>query len=306
MNTENCNEKSIADFLKSNFDLSVKSLEFIGGGASASVYKTEFTESPFKAAVKISKFPQLLKNEYDQIKFISDRVDCGLPKLYGFGTDHENAFMVMEHFDGVSANSIKIPVRFRNALADEIADNLIKIHSVHNDKFGLIENAVYNTWYDYYSGFAKEIFNFTRQSYSEGRVAKKVYKAVEASYNNLDIILKDTLEIPVLTHGDYWTPNFIVNPENYSLSGIIDPFNVMWAEPEYELFALTVGYGKKLKLYDNYKNKINPTPLCDLKVEMYALYNELLWYQKLGTIGHNYLKYRARRLLKWMKRNHII
>lgn len=306
MSTENCNEKSIVDFLEAKLNLSVKSLKFIGGGASASVYKAEFAEYPFKAAVKISKLPQLLENEYNQIKFISDRIDCGLPELYDFGTDNKNAFMVMEYFDGVSGNSVKIPRRFRNSLADEIIDNLLKIHSVNNDKFGLIDNAVYDTWYDYYSGFAKEIFNFTKQSYSEGRVAKKVYRAVEVSYNSLGIILKDTLEIPVLTHGDYWMPNFIVNPDNYSLLGIIDPFNVMWAEPEYELFALTVGFGEKLKLYDNYKSKINPTPLCDLKVEMYALYNELLWYQKLGTIGHNYLKYRARRLLNLMKRSHII
>ena len=50
----------------------------------------------------------------------------------------------------------------------------------------------------------------------------------------------------------------------------------MWAEPEYELFALTVGGSKKLKLYENYKSRIVPTEHCDLKVEMYALYNELL------------------------------
>ena len=152
--------------------------------------------------------------------------------------------MIMEHFDGVSADKLKSIKKAGKILPDMIADNLLKIHSVHNDKFGPVNHAVYDTWYQYYS--------------------------------ELDKILCGSNGEPTLIHGDYWQPNFIVNPDTYELVGIIDPFNIMWAEPEYELFALTVGGSKKLKLYENYKSRIVPTEHCDLKVEMYALYNELL------------------------------
>lgn len=83
-----------------------------------------------------------------------------------------------------------------------------------------------------------------------------------------------------------------------SLKGVIDPFNVMWTEPEYELFALTVGYGKNLHLYDIYKSKTDTSENCDIKVELYALFNELLWYKTLGKVGFRYLEYRSKRLLK--------
>ena len=108
-----------------------------------------------------------------------------------------------------------------------------------------------------------------------------------------------------MTHGDYWMPNFIVDIENMSLKGVIDPFNVMWTEPEYELFTLTVGYGKNLHLYDIYKSKVKTSKNCDIKVELYALFNEFLWYMTLGKIGFGYLEYRSRRLLKAIKSNSL-
>lgn len=194
----------------------------------------------------------------------------------------------------------------KKILPDMIVDNLLKIHSVCGSKFGPVDNAVYDTWHEYYSEFANEIYDFVKREYDNGNLRKKVFTAVKLSYEKLGCILRDTKGEPTLIHGDYWQPNFIVNPDTFELVGVIDPFNIMWAEPEYELFALTVGGSKKLKLYENYKRKITASAYCDLKVELYALYNELLWYKKLGSVSNGYLMYRSRRLLKQMKRNGIL
>ena len=56
----------------------------------------------------------------------------------------------------------------------------------------------------------------------------------------------------------------------------------------YELFALTVGYGKNLLFYDIYKSKVENIKYCVLKVELYPLFNELYWYKTLGKIGFGY------------------
>lgn len=50
---------------------------------------------------------------------------------------------------------------------------------------------------------------------------------------------------------------------------------------EYELFALTIGYGKNLRFYDIYKSKVENIKYCDLKVELY-------WCKTLGKIGFGY------------------
>lgn len=298
---------AIMTYIAQNTAFQPTDISLIGKGASACVYKVDIEESPHSIAVKCSDNAELLRQEYQQIKFINDRVDCKLPRLHHFGMCRDgSAVMIMEHFDGVSASKLKKVRKAKESLPDEIVDNLLKIHSVHNDKFGPIENAVYDTWYDYFSAFANEIYSFAKDSYENSKLSKKVFKAVELSYEKLSEILRDTEGVPTLIHGDYWQPNFIVNPDTYALVGVIDPFNLLWAEPEYELFTLTVGGSKKLKLYENYKSKITPSKYCDLKVELYALYNELLWYKKLGSVSMGYLLYRSRRLIKRMKRNGIL
>lgn len=301
------NSDVVKEYILNHTDFKLLNIECIGSGASGAVFKVDLEHEPYCVAVKCSKYPELLQKEYDQIKFISDRIECKLPKLYSIGSDNNgSSFMVMEYFDGIGGDKIKNFFKASRVLSDQIVDNLLKIHSVHNDKFGPIDNAVYDTWYDYYSELAKEIYDFAVYSYENGKIRKKVMEAVELSYNRLDKILQDDTGIPTLIHGDYWQPNFVVNPKTYELVGVIDPFNIMWTEPEYELFALATGAGARLKLYENYKSRIIPSRYCDLKLEMYALYNELLWHKKLGTYNNSYLLYRSKRLIRQMKRNKLI
>ena len=269
-------------------------VSLLGKGASASVYRVDLDSYPYCLAVKISDYPSLVIDEYNRIDFIQSRVDCKLPKLYFAEEIDGKGVLAMELIEGMQASRKSLMFRpNKKKLANEIVDNLIKIHSVHNEKYGPIDKADYDTWYEYYSVFAKEIVDFTDNS----DVPKIVKQAVNEAYKKLDRIIENSGEA-TLTHGDYWLPNFIVDTKTMSLSGVIDPFNVMWTEPEYELFTLTVGYGKNLHLYDIYKSKVKTSKNCDTKVEMYALFNELLWYKSLGKIGVGYLIYRSKRLLK--------
>ena len=274
----------------------------IGKGASGCVYKVEITVEPYNLAVKINNVPQLIVDEYNNISFIAGKVECKLPKLYFVKTVNGKGVLAMELIEGVTPSCKTLMLKKgKTKLANEIVDNLIKIHSIHNDKYGNINNAIYNTWYEFYNEFAKEIVGFTRVS----DVPKIVKKAVDLAYSKLYEIVGTDKGEPTLAHGDYWFPNFIVDNKTMSLKGIIDPFNVSWTEPEYELFTLTAGYGKNLHLYELYKNKIKTTPNCDIKVELYALFNELLWYKTLGKVNFGYLVFRSKRLIKKINKRMI-
>ena len=292
-------EKVIMRLVEEKLNCKALEISSIGKGASGSVYKVILDTSPHCIAVKTSDYPQLMFEEYNRIEFISNKADCKLPKLYFVEELEGKGFLGMELIEGVEA-SVKALLFKRNKkkLANEIVDNLIKIHTVHNDKYGPIDNAVYNSWYEYYSEFAKEIVDFTNNSEASDRVKK----AVNLAYEKLYEIIGDDSGNATLAHGDYWLPNFIIDTKSMSLKGVIDPFNVMWTEPEYELFTLTVSYGTNLHLYDIYKSKVKTSKNCDIKVELYALFNELLWYKTLGKVGFGYLEFRSRRLLKQLNR----
>lgn len=226
-------DEKVIKCIEDKMNCTVLSTALLGSGATADVCKAEISAEPYIVAVKHSRNALLLKQEYDQIKFINERIDCMLANAYHYEVFGDgSAVMIMEYFDGISVDKIK-----------DIKKALKILHNTHGE--------------------------------------------------------------PTLIHGDYWQPNFIADKNTYELLGVIDPFNIMWAEAEYELFTLTVGGSQELRLYENYKSKVSTGKYCDLKVEMYALYNELLWHKKLGTFNNDYLIYRANRLIKQLKKNNL-
>ena len=300
-------EKLIFEAVRKNLNLTAKSISHIGKGASGSVYCISTDGEPEKIAVKASEHSELLHQEFEMLSFLKEKTNSKIPTVYFFGNEKGIGLLAMEFIYGISGTDNSIRFSFRKKhLAESIVNNLLVIQQAHNDKFGPYDNAVYDTWLDYYKEFSDVIYEFSVHMNQKGELEDIVMKAVEASYKNLDKIFSQGTGKPTLIHGDYWLPNFIIDKKSMELLAAVDPFNVMWAEPEYELFAMTVGYGEKLRLYELYKSKVQTSEYCDLKLEMYALYSELLWYKKLGSITHSYLKMRSKRLLKELEKHNMI
>ena len=293
--------------VEKHLELSVKSISRVGNGASGSVYRVICSGVHDVIAVKVSEHSELMLQEYKMLSFLKEKTESKIPEVYFFDKTENVAIIAMEYIDGVSGTDKSLKFRLdRRHLAESIVDNLLVIQQVHNDKFGPYDNAIYDTWQEYYKTFADEIYEFSKLMHSEKNLDDIVMKAVELSYNNFDKIFCDSVSAPTLIHGDYWMPNFIIDKTSMKLLSVVDPFNIMWADPEYELFAMTVGFGKRMKLYEIYKSKVEVSRYCDMKLELYALYSELLWYKKLGVITHSYLKMRSKRLIKQMKKHNII
>lgn len=293
--------------LKECLNFTVTNFSSLGKGASGSVYRVSCKEENKALAVKISNHPELMKQEYEMLSFLKEKTESKIPEVYLFDERDGKGIITMEYIDGVSGTdgSLKFSLR-KKRLAESIVDNLLTLQKAKGDKFGPYNNAVYDTWQEYYKELAGEIYGFAISKYAENALDGTVMKAVELSYENFDRIFSEKIYPPTIIHGDYWMPNFIIDKKSMELLSVVDPFNVMWADPEYELFAMTVGFGEKLHLYELYKSKVKVSKHCDMKLEMYALYSELLWYKKLGSIEHSYLKMRSKRLIKEMKKARII
>lgn len=300
-------ENIIINSISKNLDFSVENIFPLGKGASGSVYRVICNNGTKEIAVKISRHSELMQQEFEMLAFLKNNTSSKIPDVYFFDKAEEAAIIAMEYINGISGTDKAIKFSFKKKhLAESIVNNLLVIQQTKNDKFGPYNNAVYDTWQEYYKTFADEIYEFSLHKHSENELDATVMKAVKLSFENFDKIFCEKISPPTLIHGDYWLPNFIVDKKTMDLLSVVDPFNVIWADPEYELFAMSVGYGKKLRLYEIYKNKVNVSKHCDVKLEMYALYSELLWYKKLGKVTHSYLKFRAKRLLKEMKKYRII
>lgn len=295
-------ELLIKSSVREKLGLTVTAVFPVGKGASGRVYRAVCSENK-AIAVKISEHPELMRQEYEMLSFLKEKTESKIPQVYFFYESENKGVIAMEYVDGTGGAdpSLRFSLRKKH-LAESIVDNLLTLQKVKGEKFGPYNNAGYDTWQEYYKSFAKAIYAFSLSKHTENALDSIVMKAVELSYKSFDSIFCEKIYPPTLIHGDYWMPNFIIDKKSMELLSVVDPFNVMWADPEYELFAMTVGYGKKLGLYELYKSKVKVSKHCDMKLEMYALYSELLWYKKLGSIEHSYLKIRAKRLIKEMEK----
>ena len=296
------NTDLIKSVVEKQMNTEVRQIRAVGKGASGSVYLIKITTEPYEIAVKMSKYYDAISKEKDMLDFLSPKVSYKVPKTYFLHRENDTVYLGMDYIKGMSGKSKFINfVPSRKHLRNSIIDALMNAQSVHNDKFGKYDNPVYDTWQEYYKNYFVDIYAFTKEKFEKNEIEPEIMEAVELINTNFDEIFSITNNIACLCHGDFWMPNLIIDFWKSELAGAVDPFDMLWAEPEYELFCLTLGFGEKLKLYEEYKKRNKTSKYCDLKVELYALCNELNWYILLGEMGHDYLLFRAKRLIKLMK-----
>lgn len=296
------NTDLIKSVVENQMNTTASKIRAVGKGASGSVYLVKITTEPYEIAVKTSKFYDAICKEKDMLDFLSPKVSYKVPKTYFIYRENDTVYLGMDYIKGMSGKSKYLAfVPSRKRLRNSIIDALMNAQSVHNDKFGKYDKPVYDTWAEYYKDYFVDIYDFTKVKFEKNEIEAEIMEAVELINKNFDEIFSVANNTACLCHGDFWMPNLIIDFWKSKLAGAVDPFDMLWAEPEYEIFCLTLGFGKKLKLYDEYKKRNPTSKYCDLKVELYALCNELNWYILLGEMGHDYLMFRAKRLIKKMK-----
>lgn len=285
----------------------IKNVYPIGSGATASCYCVEIFDYPFRIVVKASTHYELILEEMKMNNFIRERVHFKIPETYFIAKNNNMSYLGMEYIEGVSGRDLRLSqINDKKHLSENILKCFIDMQNVTNDKFGSYDNPTYSTWKEYYQDFFYKIYDFAIQKHNSGELDKKIIKALDYIKNNFNEIFSDEGCEAVLSHGDFWTPNMIFDTQKSEISGVVDPFKTRYVEPEYELFCLTLGLGQKLKLYKKYKKQFNVSKYCDLKIELYALCNEIDWWMNLGeidTIG--YIKMRAKRLIRQMKKHKL-
>lgn len=307
---KNFDINSIIPIIEKELNTKVVNSVAIGEGAAGKVYRCEINSEPFAVAIKLAKNESLLIKENNFINFISNLVDIKLPKIYFIHNASESDqanFICMEYFKGISANTKSILYNFkRKKFTLQAVVNLENLHKIKNDKFGPIDNAIFENWHDYYKPFAENVCKFATKKANENKFIKSVAEIMEFAFSNYDKIFDDKIGQPTLIHGDYWTPNLIVNKKTMDLVGVVDPFNVMWADRDYELFTLVAGLGKNLKLYQLYKSRNDIADKCDLKIEFYALFSEVYWYSLTDHKYDSFMIYKAKELKKQLIRFKIM
>ncbi len=264
----------------------VNELKFIGGGSFGKVYKATKTDGE-TIILKAYYIKGMETTEAQQLRILGENTSVKMPKVYFTYSDDEIALLCMSFIEGKNALDPTFLFKSKEQkqhFASEVVDGLLEWHSVKGEKFGYLENAIYDSWKDFYieNKVSRDLAGL-KKLMDEGKYSRKNYDLL---CRGLDIFkeIVDEPESPVLIHGDLNIMNIMVDPKNMKLTGFIDPCGSMWADREYDLFQLLNMWGNAYKLYDTYKARCKMSEHCDFKVAFYGALHENSMRLKGGLI----------------------
>lgn len=280
-------------FLKENLPVIVKdqtgetveNLNYIGGGSYGKVFRTEINGIP--VALKTYRVRGSQNVEAEQLKMLSANTSVPMPEVIFTYENSDVSLLAMSFIGGKNVLNpsflFKDKVR-KSSFAESVVDGMSEWHSVTNDKFGALENPVYDKWFDYYTEIMRDPWLRGLTALSEkGKFSKRSLKLLMKASELFDRVFAEP-DRAVLIHGDLNIMNIMADPKSFELTGFIDPCGACFADREYDLFQLRNMWGDAFGLYETYKARHTLSEYADFKVAYYAAMNEASMRLKGGLI----------------------
>lgn len=266
----------------------VREIRYLGGGSFGYVYLAKIDQAPEKVIMKACRTDGMCAREAMELTTLGKNSQIKIPKVYftHFADDKIPIdFICMEFADGkdcfTNFKHLFKSRKAKQAFADRVTSAMRVWHETKNDKFGLLEDAVFDTWLDYYKPFAEDILVTARLLHQNGKLETRVLNAMERAWRAFDAIFSEPVKSAGLIHGDLNVMNILADQDLHPIA-FIDPLDSRWADIEYDLFQLRNLTGERFRLYETYKSKYPVSEKCDLKTSFYALFHEIYCYSLSG------------------------
>ena len=260
--------------------------KFIGGGSFGRVYKAVLSDGK-TIAIKAYRVQGSQYEEAQQLKLLSENTSVKMPEVLFTYEDENTAILAMSFVDGQNVLNPMFLLKSKSQkqkFANDVVSGMLEWHSVKGEKFGYLENAVYNSWKEFYieNKVQKDLAGLKNLA-DDGKFSKKNYDLLCRGLDIFKEIVNEP-ESPVLIHGDLNIMNIMADPKTMKLTAFIDPCGTMWADREYDLFQFLNMWGNAYGLYDTYKAKYPVSEHCDFKVAFYGALHESSMRLKGGLI----------------------
>lgn len=299
--------KEVRSFVLDKLQISEADVCRVGGGFYADVYKFDFQNKETQI-IKVYKSQGVMLKEVSQIQLLSKFALFPMPEALWTHTANDSFsydILAMNYLEGENGgNAFYLNPAKKSRLAEQVVDNLIAFHNVHNpDGFGQIDSdRYYKTFNEYYKEKAVDILNMAKKLNEEGQLADYVLGIVNEAVNSFDKIFCLPITEASLIHGDYNMWNVMIDKKNCKVTAIIDPCGCMWADSEYDLYQLNNANGKHLKLFETYAKKKQLSENCRQKMAFYELFTEIEHYHNSGyPVIQKLIKKQADSLKEFLK-----
>lgn len=237
----------------------------LGAGEFNAVYeiaadkKYVLKVAPNKTTPVMTYEKDMMQAEVHWYNIIRNNTDIKVPEVYY--TDFSKTLIpsdwfIMEMLEGKQRNEIGID---KTEIEKKTAQMVAQIHKIKNDKFGYVQNKLYDNWYDAITNMINNLLLDAQKMNQNSKRGEKLLGYAE-KYKN---ILKS---VPCcMVNYDIWDPNVICcyNEKNEIEFQWIDPERSFWGDRIFDFICLgnLVGLMKDKKSSVEYYNEVTDIPV---------------------------------------------
>jgi aminoglycoside phosphotransferase (APT) family kinase protein len=280
------NELLLAQVVKDQFQVPATTLSKVGQGFYAHVYRASLDSEPGDVILKCHHYPGRARKEKAQLEILRQHASVKVPEVYTILFQCGDALceiLVMEHIPGVKASQIEFPDDDSRArFVDKVIENLLAWHSVGNPEgFGELDGPFYETWLEALSVRIGLYHEHIHKEKHKATVSEYVLSIIGRSFEALASIFQQTSQRSSLVHSDYNAWNMMVDPETFTLTGVIDPIDAGWSDPEIDLFHLP-NARPDFGLLDRYLQEIQVDESFWARFHFYKFWDDVKHYLRMG------------------------
>ena len=272
----------------------------IGAGFYAAVYEAWLDGEPEHVVVKWFKYPGYSAREGAQLKLLSRHAILRVPEVYGIHRhtpDLPYEALVMEHIPGVNASKIQFPSdRVKARFIEQVLDNLLAWHGVESPEgYGDIGGPFYPTWLGCLSARVGTYQDRVHADRHRDTVSPYVMGVIDRSAERLPEILAGADGRASLVHSDYNLWNVLYDPRTFQVTGVIDPIDAEWNDPEIDLFHLP-NCRPDVGLLERYLERVKVSEGFSLRYAFYRFWDDVKHYLRMGWYEEKRFRTYARAL----------
>ena len=256
----------------------------MGGGFYGRVFLAECQELQEKVILKFYLYPHLAHREALQLRTLGAHAALHMPQVYRVHDADEAVpadALLMSFLPGINAGITAVPNEaVRRHIAEQVVNNLLAYHScTHAEGFGELDASVFTPrWTDFYRPKALSIAQKAAFLHDTGELDADILRVVDRAANGFDRIFEEPVPTACLIHGDYNMWNVLLDEGARCATGVIDPFNCCYADPELDLYQLQNANGPEFGLLDLYRSRVHLSEHFEVKNLFYTLFTEIMHF----------------------------
>lgn len=211
----------------------------LGAGEYNAVFEVKADKSyvlkiaPEKNMPVLTYENEMMKAEVYWYEQIRNNTDIRVPEVYFSDFSKEllpTDYFIMEKLEGKQRNEAGLN---RNVITESTASMLAQIHKVKNDKYGYVQNQLFDNWYD---ALCSMIHNLLDDAKAVGRRSKRGERLFEYAQKYKSVIEKAEC---TMVNYDLWDPNVIcVTDKDNTEFCWIDPERSFWGDKIFDFICM--------------------------------------------------------------------